>query len=203
MDRVFGTDSLYYDSSVGLGLAWNDVAFYHKLDDKKANLEGGFILSRYKGEIYSDSSVMNEFDLYKANAHKDSTSTYLVFRQTDSMPTHDIEFLYAEYGVCKLTGCFVTIPKAVAHAATKYFKNGDKLTLKATGYRGKEKTGESTIDLISFTEAENSIMSEWTFLDLSKLGNIQYIDLDITSSSPEVPTAICVDDVYGNVAIAY
>ena len=31
--------------------------FQDILDDIKANLEGGFILSRYKGEIYSEHSA--------------------------------------------------------------------------------------------------------------------------------------------------
>lgn len=203
MEALFGTDSLHFDEHYGLGLGWNDLAFYHKLNEPKTEFQGGFILSCLKGSVADAVTELKHNDLYRVNAPADSSRTYMVFHSTESMPAHDVEFTGYGYGSCKMVGCFVNVPKLVADAAWKNFKDGDSLVLKATGYVGENKTGEASINLITFTEAKDSVMANWTPFDMTKLGEVQYVEFELKSSSDLVPEAFCMDNMVANVKIEY
>lgn len=201
---LFEGDSLYFDAAYGLGVGWDDLAFYHKLNEEKTEFKGGFILSALTGEVCGEGYEPDEaVDIYRANAPKDSTSRYLVFRDSADMPEHDSEFISIKYGTCAMIGCRVAVPEYVAYAASEHFTDGDKLTLTVTGYNGTTETGEASIELASCENGKVNVLSVWKTLDLSKLGKIQYMDFDVVSTSPDVPEAFCLDNVVAKVNISY
>lgn len=203
----FGDDSLYFETSYGLGIGWNDIAFLHKLSEDKKQVKGGFVLSCLKGKLYTEGYESDRVtDIYRVNAPADSTRTYMVFfdAETDAdMPAHDIEFVADEYGTCRVVGCYVNVPLYVAASAVKEFKDGDALTLKVTGYLDGKITNEKSIDLITCENEEVKLPSKWTLFDLSSIGDIQYLDFDVQSTNPLVPEVICMDNFGARVAIEY
>ena len=207
MSNYFGKDSLYCEHTYGYGLGWDDMGFCHKVDSLTREFQGGFVLSRLKGKVYADSLELNkDIDLYRVNAPADSSRMYLVFIEAeleDHMPKHDVEFMMDEYGSCKVIGCYVNVPLYVAAAAVKEFKDGDYLSLKATGYREGKVTSEKSIDLITCGGGKVNLSEKWMTLDLSALGDIQYVDFDVTSSNENVPEVFCLDNFGAKISIAY
>lgn len=203
----FGEDSLYLDETNGLGLLWNDMAFMHKLSEDKKDVKGGFVLSCLKGRVYKDGYESDKSsDLYRVNAPADSSRMYMVFVDAgvnEMMPAHDMEFIADQYGSCTVLGCFVNVPVYVAAAASKEFKDGDALTLKATGYLGGKVTAEKSIDLITCADGKVTLPEKWTPFDLAALGDIQYIDMDVESSNENVPEVFCMDNFVAKVDIEY
>ena len=203
----FGDDSLYVDEVNGLGMLWNDMAFMQKLSDDKKEIKGGFVLSCLKGRMYKEGYEADKSsDLYRVNAPADSSRMYMVFVDAgvdEMMPAHDMEFIADQYGSCKLIGCYVNVPLYVAAAASKEFKDGDALTLKATGYLGGKMTAEKSIDLITCEGGKVSLLPKWTLFDLSVLGDIQYVDLDVQSTNANVPEVFCMDNFGARVSIEY
>lgn len=199
----FGKDSTYFEAKYGYGVSWSDLLFSHKIDEASGEFLGGFILSKLK-----ESSEEGADGTYRVNAEYGSgkSDTYMVFQQRGSasmMPEHAISFLYPDYGTCTPVGCYVNNTVAVTEALKANFKDGDKLTLKATGYSGGSKTGEASITLAEFTEAKDSIVSAWTPFLMSDLGAVETIDFELISTNDAIPAYFCMDDMTAAIRLEY
>lgn len=206
MDEQFGSDSLYFDTRYGTGLTWADVAFLHKTTEDKQTFLGGFILSHLKGKVYSQGDEPDkDVDLYRVNAPADSSRTYSVFKKSseDMMPVHDIGFMLDEYGTCVVKVCKVAVPFYVAYAAQTHFKDGDALVIKFTGYRDDKKAAEASFNLITCEGGVVNVPGKWVTFDLSTIGDIQYIDIDVQSTNPNVPEVFCMDNFGAAISVQY
>lgn len=201
----FGSDSLYIDTQQGLGMGWGEMAFYHKLNDEKTELQGGFILSCLKGNVYKDGyEPVKDVDMFRVNAPADSSRTYMVFVDAEgTMPVHDVEFIYDNLGSCTLIACMVNIPTYVAYAISNEFKDGDVLKLTATGYREGKVTNETSIDLATCADGKITLTEMWKVFNLTTLGDIQYVEFDVFSSNGNVPEVICLDNFAAKLALSY
>lgn len=199
--EVFGSDSTYYDATNGIGLAWDDLVFYHKVES--GIFQGGFMLSYLKA-----AGTDEKPEDYVPNNHKvagtpfQTRNVYAVFQQnpysSSSMPKHDIQFMAAAYGTCTLTQCWVNNTDAVYEAAKKSLKSGESLKLVATGFLNETVTGTAEIVL-----AADTTMYNWTKFDLSKLGTVDAVDFDLVCSNPAIPTYFCLDELTANIDIEY
>ena len=73
--------------------------------------------------------------------------------------------------------------------------------LTATGYLDGKETGKAEIYLADFRDSKDSVVTSWTPFALNKLGNIEYIDFELTSSKTEVPQYFCLDNFYANITL--
>ena len=46
-------------------------------------------------------------------------------------------------------------------------------------------------------------MYNWSVFDLSSLGEVDYIDFEVTSTNPEVPGYFCMDGLLSTIVIEY
>lgn len=202
----FKSDSTFVNN-LGVGFNHDLLGFYHQMDADNIWFDGGFMLSRF--DTPKSGSTAGLRNTYRAYLTKGSTmngNVYAVYHQNPDdglMPKHDIKFLAIEDGSCQMLGCYVTNTVEVADAIRQNFKEGDKLTLKATGYLFGNKTGETQINLAEFTAQKDSIVSKWTAFDLDKLGSVEYVDLELISTNANIPGYVCIDSVVANVFISY
>ncbi len=202
-NNVFGAaDSLYFESTAGTGIGWMDMGFHHKLNGDKTKFMGGFILSRLKGNGQS------EDDRFRVNSGtgKNNSQNYIVYYSNpdqSQMPKRDIEFISNDVGTCTMVGCYVNNTKEVVNAVRNSFVTGDRLVIRMTGYIGEQKTGEQEFVLAEYTEKKDSVVTSWSPFKLDKLGNIQYIDIEIESTRKEIPAAFCMDNMIANIVITY
>lgn len=197
---VSTSDSVYFEKQIGMGIAWRDMAFYHKLNEEKTEFQGGFILSNLKSGGKDVSK-----DRYRVNSGK--SSTYMVYYcnlNSLKMPEHDIQFLMSQYGSCLMNSCMVNNTKEVVEAVRKTFVAGDSLAVKMTGYKGGQKTGERKYLLAKKTENKDSLVTNWSYFDLKKLGDVEYIDIELISTKGDnIIKAFCLDDMDASISIAY
>lgn len=201
-DYVFMTDSVRFDEK-GVGLGYMDLAFYHKLDPMKTSVMGGFVASRLKGSGYA--LGRNE---YRVNSGRGlgGSPTYAVFKYDKNggnMPAHAVEFLNIDYGTCTMLGVYVNNTAEVVDAVKLNFADGDRLTLKATGYLNGTATGQAEIALAEYSEKKDSIVVNWTPFDLAKLGTVQYVDFEMVSTKQNIPTSFCMDDMVVRILLEY
>ncbi len=200
---VFGSrDSLYFDKSMGVGIGWQDLGFYHKLNGDKTEFLGGFILSRLKGNGDSD---QNRFRV-NSGVGMNKSRTYMVYYQNpvgSEMPEKDIEFTSKLYGTCEVIGCFVNNTKEVLDAVKESFVDGDKLAIKMTGYLNGKATGTQEFVLAEYTEQKDSLVTSWSAFKLDKLGQVDLVDIDIISTRNDIPKAFCLDDMVATITLAY
>ncbi len=202
----FGADSLFFDNTnEGLGLGFQDLAFYHKLDAGKTDVLGGFLAS-YLSPVRAEEGGDNANRVYDVRAKKFTKNTYMVYRtslQPSDMPVHDVEFISKKYGTCTMAGCYVTNTVEVADSLAANFEKGDRLTLKAVGYLDGKKTDSAEIALADFSAQKDSIVSTWTVFDLKKLGAVEYVEFTLTSTKPDIPLNFCMDNMVAAINLSY
>ena len=199
----FGTDSTFVNTQDVKGFGYDALNFFHQLDDSK-RFQGGFILSC--AEMPKSGKTAGLMNTYRANVPATVGNIYTVFYQNPAsaaMPEHDVEFAYDENGTCEMLGCYVTNTVEVADFVKLNFKKGDRLSIKATGYLKGAVTAEAEIVLAEFTEKKDSIVSIWTPFELGKLGSVDFVDFEIVSSNPNVPSYFCMDAMVANIDIEY
>ncbi len=197
----FRADSLCFAEESGLSINWHDLAFCHKLNEGKNTFLGGFIVSCMKGGGEGN----DRFRVNSGAAGNVKTANYIVYYENPDasmMPEHDMEFLSAEYGTCLMLGCYVNNTREVVEAVKKHFVPGDKLTLKMTGYMNGKATGSNEFVLAEYTEQKDSLVTSWRPFTLNNLGMVEHIDVAVISTKPEVPSAVCLDDIFADVEVA-
>jgi len=203
---TFGSDSLYFNSGeYNDGFLLGNLFWGHKVEQNI--FKGGFILSNlaYPTSGVSESLSNNE---YRAN-HKSQkmANAYAVFCETDNMPECHFNFFFPASpqlkGSLSLMAMMVNNTVAVADAVNATFEDGDVLSLKVTGYLAGKKTNEAEMKLAEFTSTKDSIVHNWTMLDLSKLGMVDSVRLAITPPPGKaIPKAVCIDDLFAYISIS-
>ncbi len=199
---VFQRDSLAFDTQVGLGLGWQEMAFYHRLSEDKKEFLGGFILSRLKG---SGDSELNRFRVNSGTGYRGSASYLVYYENPDpaKMPKREIEFIASNVGTCTMAGCFVNNTKETVDFVNTRFVDGDRLSVKMTGYLYGKETGSSEFVLAEFTEQKDSVVTSWSPFELDKLGDVDSIDVRILTNRNDVPKAFCLEDVMAKILVSY
>ena len=203
---VFRSDSTLFSTQTPEGFGFDVLNFYHKLDEPKVNVLGGFLVSALQMPKSGNTKGLN--NRYRANVavYQPEGNTYAVYYQNPDntmMPKADVVFAQSEYGICTMKECAVTNTADVVDSIKKNFKKGDKMVLKATGYLKDKVTGEASITLAEYTEAKDSIMTTWSYFDLSKLGSVDVIDFEIVSTNPDVPKYFCMDQLAAGIVLQY
>ena len=203
----FASDSTFFNPQSPEGFGYDVLNFYHQLDGGKTKVEGGFILSCLEMPLSGKTEgLKNTYRCYLAPMKDRFPNIYTVYRQNENgsfMPKHDIQFPYKNTGKCSLTGCFVTNTVEVVDSIKAHFKLGDRLSVKAIGYLDDQKTGEVEIALADFSAQKDSIVSLWTPFELKKLGYVDFVDFEVISTNPNVPTYFCMDNMIYNAEMNY
>lgn len=207
-DNVYKGDS-FKDSifvmNEGEGFTYPPYPIVFGQNHTSGKFNGGFLMSYLKGE--ADGLLIKEAkpdDLYRVHAASGAagSKTYAVFYGNPDltmMPKNDIEFIYRQVGACSPYSCYVNNTTYVARMIREHFGDEDKLVLTATGWReGGEKTTASIV-----LAQKDTVMYNWTKFDLSKLGFVDYIDIEVVSTNPNVPAYCCIDNFSAGVNIEY
>ena len=201
-------DSLYVLSE-GDGFVYLSYPLVFMQKQISGTYQGGFLMSYLVGEangkLDKEPAVNDAYRVHAASGANGS-KTYAVYYENpvESMrPKYDVEFGYKGLGTCTLIGCYVNNTTLVARKVMEYFKDGDKLVLKAKGTLPDGTVKETGIVLAEYTEAKDSIMYNWTVFDLSKLGAVDYVDFEVVSTNPDVPGYFCLDGYLASLDISY
>lgn len=207
-------DSLYFIPSKdgvaqGEGFTYGNYPLFFAQKQLGGVFQGGFVMSYLKGE--KGGALVKpaaDNDLYRVHAAGGAAAsqTYAVFYDNPVetvMPKSHIEFGYKDVGTCAPVACYVNNTTYVARKISENFKDGDKLVLKAIGIKPDGTQVEKSITLAEYTEAKDSVMYNWTVLDLSTFGDVDCVNFDVTSTNPDVPGYFCLDGYMASITVEY
>ena len=189
-------DTVFFAANISQG----PVYFFAKLDNEKA-FQGGMALCRGKDADASGNRDASYFAVYDAKVGNQGSRAYAVFHDApaDQMPEHFIQiYIPTTESSCSPESVYVHNVQAVVQAA-KYgvgladgpFQDSDYLLLTITGVKGTTVTGTKEVKLVDGT----SFLKEWTEVDLTELGSLNFIDFKLTSSRADFPLYCCLDDL--------
>lgn len=203
----FLPDSTFFNTQQPEGFGYDVLNFYHKLDASKTGVDGGFILSCLKMPASGKTEGLNNrFRCYRDNFKEQYENIYTVFRthpEPSFMPSHAFSFAVPTYGSCEMVGAFFANTVEVVDAVKANFKDGDKLSVKVTGYLNGAKTGEVDVTLAEYTAEKDSLVTNWRLVMLDALGKFEHVDMTMTSTNPAVPTYFCMDSVIYEADLSY
>ena len=219
----FAKDSVYVEGP----FAWSNLlVFLNKVEkegEEFKEFKGGFTLSCLSGDVpvpekedkeskagedesgkgtdsgVEEPAVINPFRAY---APKGTRNNYAVFFQTDDMSEHDVIFNATKVGTCTMKACYVNNTVEVVEYVKKNFETGNRITLKAVGSLGGVQTGSAEINLADYSDQKDSVVTNWTTFDLSKLGSVDAVDFEIVSSK-DAPEVFCMDLMVAGITLSY
>lgn len=220
----FRADSTYYAEGA-YAIGYNYFAFCHTLDQTTQEFQGGFRLSALEGQIrpakvedesseqttpsesLSGEEVVLLGNTWRVHAAP-AVNTYMVYHMNAYRPEYDIAFLVPTNGSCLIKSCQVANTAAVAEEIAEKFERGDRLVLKATGYKDGKETKTVEINLADYTQNDktgqpkDSIVSRWTTLDLSSLQLVDKVKFEMESTK-NVQQYFCMDNMEADITLEY
>ena len=220
----FRADSTYYAEGA-YAIGYNYLAFCHTLDQTTQEFQGGFRLSALEGQIrpvkvedesseqttpsesLSGEEVVLLGNTWRVHAAP-AVNTYMVYHMNAYRPEYDIAFLVPTNGTCLIKSCQVANTAAVAEEIAEKFERGDRLVLKATGYKDGKETKTVEINLADYTQNDktgqpkDSIVSRWTTLDLSSLQLVDKVKFEMESTK-NVQQYFCMDNMEADITLEY
>ena len=220
----FRADSTYYAEGA-YAIGYNYLAFCHTLDQTTQEYQGGFRLSALEGQIrpvkvedesseqttpsesLSGEEVVLLGNTWRVHAAP-AVNTYMVYHMNAYRPEYDIAFLVPTNGTCLIKSCQVANTAAVAEEIAEKFERGDRLVLKATGYKDGKETKTVEINLADYTQNDkagqpkDSIVSRWTTLDLSSLQLVDKVKFEMESTK-NVQQYFCMDNMEADITLEY
>lgn len=216
LTQVLGSDSVYYE-----GPAYRATDFLAMINVQEKDIEpfkGGFALSMKRDSIdvakyiASDSKpTLHPMSVYAKGGASKSKGFSVFFQNEDSsvMSKEDMVFLSSEVGehtmsYCMIANTALTVANVMDPASQYHFEKGkDYLKLTATGYNNGAKTGSAEYFLVDFRGEADSLLKGWKKFDITKLGDIDYVDFELESSVTGLPKYFCIDNIFTNVHIKY
>ena len=203
-NNSFSKDSVFVLKE-GEGFTYGNYPLFFGEVQSSGTFKGGFLLSYLQGEkdgaLDKEATPNDVYRVYAAGGSKNSRSYAVFYDNPDQtqMPQYDVEFGYKDVGACTMYGCYVNNTTLVARKIKEHFTDEDRLTLKAIGHKHDGSKVEASIVLAK----KDTIMYNWSVFDLSKLGAVDYMDFEVTSTNPAVPEYFCLDGLTGHIAISY
>ena len=57
--------------------------------------------------------------------------------------------------------------------------------------------------LADYSAQKDSIVTQWSVFDLAKLKMVEYVDFELISSKPDVPSYFCMDNMVAEISLEY
>ncbi len=207
------TDSLLLTSSYFSEAASSSFLIYmSERVEEGDELTGGFALSskRDSSLVLKPDNSYPQYTMFATSAGWES-ETCAVFYQNESesaMPEHDAAFTYGYYGTCTPSSCLVNntqlmVYNILSEDSGYTFETGDYLKLTITGTYGTTTTGSVSVYLADYTTLVPTLVTEWTSVNLSALGTVEYIDFTLESTKSGMPLTFCLDNLVSSIYINY
>ena len=135
--------------------------------------------------------------------NEDNDGTYGIWHNTgtSAMPTYDVvAYLASTDSYAYPYGVYVNNTNRVVNQVRNglgldsAFEDGDYLKLTVTGYDSEGTTsGSTSIMLADFDTYKDSVVTSWTFFDLSDLGAASCLSFDVSSSVEDIEEEVCLE----------
>ena len=202
------SDSTFIQPFFAVG---NLVGFSAKVSgEEDYNLEGGFALCRGVDPVVDGHASKTQLHCI-AHPLPKSDQTFGVFRESPSMPDSHISFnipnsqssILPQSVMLNNTHNFVEAVKNGTSLADGPFKKGDWAAVSFKGYFAGKATGTATLRLADYDTFADSVVTSWTPLNLGVLGNVDKIDVSISSSRPDIVKYFCFDHMVFNCTFVF
>jgi hypothetical protein len=196
----FNSDSVYFakqiltDEYSCLNSVYEDPIF-----------SGGFCLSAKRDSLNTEKTGISDYSSTGSDAGYMDSDVYAVYIQ-NSRPEYGWQIYLSGFdaGTCNISGFMINnVSKTIKAIEDNPLQEGDYLTVTVTGYL-KDVQGESvTVDLVRNTSMARTVVTSWTEVDLSSIGNVDALTFEVETNRSDFPESFCLDNLTAQVHIEY
>lgn len=215
---LYGEDSLYFKTDFPQSANNQSLAFHGKRNGDKIedlyDFRGGFILSLlrdtlvYDGHI-SENERRSTYSTVADTTGADNSKGFAIFQYMEGyMPAQSVSFLLTAYGTCMpklMSVCntnYVVNTVLYGNSRCRAFEQGDYIKLIVKSYLDGVQSGETVeVKLVDYAETGLKIIDSWKRVEISKLGDFDYLIFEMESNVPSAPLYCCIDGMLFSVAI--
>lgn len=197
-ELAFGESSHYGKHDI----LYDVIRFSGVREGEDSTLTGGFAFCRVKDSVVVDRETpLDPFTVYENDPDSyESPNHFVVYmRNPDPAknPARPLGFIYSGLGGCACTPVLACVANTTeSYAALSALEGDVRADVTFTGYMGDVRTGEVTVSLLK----DGKPLAAWETVDLSSLGSVEYVTLDIVSTADTV-RAVALDNLVFNVVL--
>lgn len=214
----YGSDPFEYfsreDSTLFTEQYYVDIiGFMSKMtgEGESKTFTGGCMYSMGKDTVLTSPHSPSLYKVFCHYGGAQESIAYMVFHQSDNMPDATVTVtLPNDDCYTNPAGVFINNTNLVVNAVRNGtmlsggpFKDGDWAKLTIKGSLKGTPCGEVSVNLADFKTYRDSVITDWTPVDLKGISNCDKIDFEITSSRADFPKYACFDSWYFNNHIEY
>ena len=199
----FDADSIYF-SSYFTSDSYGWIYLFSCVDDEDGDFLGGVGITVGADTTNYESldDITYPYRVYGLPANNDGTYGFWHYSGSAStMPSYAARgYLASEDSSCYPQGVYVNNTNKVVNqirnglGLDSAFGEDDWLKLTAIGYDSNlSSTGTASIMLADFETYRDSVVTSWTYFDLTDLGAATYLDFELTSSVDDITKDFCME----------
>ncbi len=207
----YGKDSVFFSYDLGVqGLLFMGKRDTDNVDDP-SGFRGGFLLSMLTDTTYREGHFRSLYSVADTTGAYKSTG-FCVWCDKPSateVPEQSICFIGTAYGTCYPASMMICNTNYTVNTvkfgteACPAFSKGDWIKVTVTGVLDGVKSGEKAeAYLVNYTENGLSVLTDWKRMDLSKIGDIDYLTIEVSSNRPDAPAYCCIDSFVARISIS-
>lgn len=207
---IFGDEIFFHSYS----FAFNELGFQNTNTDDKEFL-GGFSLGKVvdtalvsRGD--KEFARYTVFDTTKVASISGTTRSnrFAIFTVPEKAQEKDMIFEYAGLGSCNMISCVVAnttvnVARILGYDGDCAFTDGDWLKATFKGVKGGVASEDVDVYLADFRDGKKDVIIGWKEIDLSKVGDIDHMNITVSASREGLIPEFCLDNIYGKVAVEY
>lgn len=174
-------------------------------DENNSIFNGGFCLSMKKDSLNAEKTGISDYSSAGPAAGATNSKVYAVFRYPVSQQ-YDWQIYLDSFdvGTCSMSGFYIdNVSKTIKAIEDKPLADGDYLTVTITGYLKKAAGKSVSFDLVRSSSMKTTVVTNWTEVDLSSLGNVDALKFTVETNRTDFPLSFCLDNLYASVHLEY
>jgi len=196
-DSVYHAQNILTDEISCLFSSYEDQSF-----------KGGWSLSVKIDSLDADGNV-SPYSSAGPGAGAGKSDVYAVFYQNPDngvMTDYDWKIFFDGYSEhnCTLIGCYIDNSSTTLKTLeANPLVDGDYMKLVVTGYLEDAEKGSVETYLFQCTDGKSEVVTKWTSLDLSSIGNVDALRFRLVSNRSDVEPYFCMDSITMRVSLVY
>lgn len=174
-------------------------------DEKNSIFNGGFCLSMKKDSLNTEKTGISDYSSAGPGAGAFDSKVFAVFFYPANQE-YDWQIYLSGYdvGTCSMKGLYIdNVSKTIKAIEDKPLQDGDYLTVTITGYLNKAAGSSVSVDLVRNDSMKRTVITKWTEVDLSSLGNVDALKFTVETNRTDFPRSFCLDNLTASVHIEY
>ena len=198
--QYFNSDSIYFSKQI----LTDNYSYLNSVYEEPV-FSGGFCLSAKRDSLNTNKTDISDYSSAGSDAGYNDSDIYAVYIQ-NAIPDYGWQIDLSGFDVytCNIVGFLINnVSKTIKAIEDNPLQEGDYMTVTVTGYLNEAEVEYVSVDLVKNTSMTKTVVTSWTEVDLSSIGNIDALRFEVETNRDDFPKSFCLDNLTAQVHVEY